>query len=101
MAELSSIEQQDILARKPRSLWRDSLQRLLRNRLALAGGAVVIFVALVAILAAFIAPFGFAEQDLVLNNAVPPLADVAHARRGGKLRPNHAQVPLGRRLAGA
>ncbi len=72
MATTLSTEPQDILARKPRSLWRDSLQRLTRNRLALAGGSVVILVALMAILAAFIAPFGFAEQDLVQNNAVPP-----------------------------
>ena len=72
MAVNSGTDPQDILARKPRSLWRDSLQRLLRNRLALAGGAAVIAVALVAVFAAFIAPFGFAEQDLILNNAVPP-----------------------------
>jgi oligopeptide transport system permease protein len=63
---------ESILARKPRSLWRDSLQRLLRNRLALLGGSIVIAVVLMALFAPLISPFGFAEQDLDLNNAVPP-----------------------------
>ncbi len=61
----------DILAREPRSLWRDSWNRLVRNRLALGGLALVIALISVAIFARFIAPFDFATQDLILNNAIP------------------------------
>lgn len=72
MAVNSGTDPQDILGRKPRSLWRDSVKRLMRNRIALFGGSVVIAVFLIAVFAAFISPFTFAEQDLELNHAVPP-----------------------------
>ncbi len=72
MAANAETGSEAILARKPRSLWRDSIQRLLRNKLALAGGSVVLVVALMAIFAGLLAPFDFAVQDLELNNAVPP-----------------------------
>jgi oligopeptide transport system permease protein len=45
------------IARKQRSLWRDALYRLVRNRAALVGLFVIGFVALVAILAPLIAPY--------------------------------------------
>jgi oligopeptide transport system permease protein len=45
------------LVRKQRSLWRDAVWRLSRNRAALAGLAVILFAALVAILAPWISPY--------------------------------------------
>jgi peptide/nickel transport system permease protein len=47
-------------SREPRragSLWADAFRRLRRNRLALVGGAVVLIVALLAVLAPWIAPY--------------------------------------------
>ncbi len=55
------------------SLWRDAWLRLQRNRLALFGLAVLaVFVAL-ALTAPWIAPYGYAEQNLELG-ASPPSA---------------------------
>ncbi len=66
-----SAEDEEILSRRQRSLWRDSLARLVRNRLALISGAVVIVLVLVAIFADKIAPYDYATQNLEANNAVP------------------------------
>lgn len=60
-----------ILDRKPRSLWRESFRRLFNNKIAVAGGIFIIFLVLVAIFADKIAPYHYAQQDLILNNAVP------------------------------
>ncbi len=46
-----------VLARKQRSLWRDALYRLVRNRAAVVGLAVIAFAALIAIFAPLIAPY--------------------------------------------
>ena len=64
-------EEESLLARRPRSLWRDSLQRLMRNKLAVIGGGYVILLILVAIFADKIAPYDYATQNLKANNAVP------------------------------
>lgn len=47
----------NVLARKQRSLWRDALTRLLRNRAGVAGMAIVAAFALIALLAPVIAPY--------------------------------------------
>ena len=70
VAELSA-ENQIVLARKPRSLFQDSVRRLFQNKIAVAGGVFIIILGLVAIFSSYIAPFHYAEQDLLLNNAVP------------------------------
>ncbi len=44
------------------SLWLDAWRRLSRNRLAVVGGAVVIFYALIAVLAPLIAPYKYWPQ---------------------------------------
>ena len=54
-----------------RSLWREALKRLLRNRAAVAGGVILIIVALVAIFAPLIAPQHFAKGSLIDNYAPP------------------------------
>ncbi len=66
-----SAEDEEILSRRQRSLWRDSLARLMRNRLALISGAVVVLLVFVAIFADKMAPYDYATQDLDANNAVP------------------------------
>jgi oligopeptide transport system permease protein len=63
--ELNSIQQ------KERSLWQKSIDRLLRNRVAVISGIFILLMMLVAIFAKQLTPFTFAEQDLLANNAVP------------------------------
>lgn len=46
-----------VIARKQRSLWRDAMYRLFRNRAAIVGMIVIAFFAVVAILAPVIAPY--------------------------------------------
>jgi len=55
------------------SLWRDAWLRLRRNRLALAGLCVLATFTLLALLTPWIAPYGYAEQNLELG-ATPPSA---------------------------
>ena len=50
-------------ARRPSSLSRDAVRRLLRNRLAVAGGIVVILLCLVAIFADVLAPHSFTKTN--------------------------------------
>ena len=59
------------LVRKERSLWQEAMIRLVRNKVAVVSGIFLIFLVLSAILADFIAPFSYAEQDLINNNAIP------------------------------
>lgn len=54
--------QANVLARKQRSLWRDALDRLLRNRAAIGGLVVIIAAALIAIFAQLIAPYDPLKQ---------------------------------------
>ncbi len=71
------------LARKPRSLWRDALQRLLRNRAAIVGFAIVCVLALTYIFADAIALKPYDAQVPADNNAMPQwLASLFSATRG-------------------
>jgi oligopeptide transport system permease protein len=56
---------------KGESLWADSFRRLRRNRAAMMGLAIILFFVFIAIFAEQIAPFGYAEQQLIKNNAAP------------------------------
>lgn len=60
-------------AERGTSLWRDAWLRLRRNRLALFGLGVLTFFVVVALLTPWIAPYGYAEQNLDLG-ATPPSA---------------------------
>jgi oligopeptide transport system permease protein len=51
-----------VLSRQQRSLWRDAIYRLVRNRAALIGLGVIAFAALVAVFAPLIAPYDPLEQ---------------------------------------
>lgn len=53
--------------RKETNLWVDAWRRLLRNKLAVLGTALVLFFLLVAILADMLAPYGYDEPNF--NNA--------------------------------
>lgn len=55
------------------SLWQDAWRRLRRNRLALFGLGLLACFALVALLTPWLAPYGYAQQNLELG-ATPPSA---------------------------
>jgi oligopeptide transport system permease protein len=53
------------------SLWRDGARRLLRNRLAVAGGCVIVLLCLVAIFADFLAPLPYTKTNFSRLNETP------------------------------
>jgi len=65
------------LVRESRSLWSDARSRLLRNPVAMAGGAVVIVLIIVAIAAPYIAPYDPSDQDLAKFDGRPSMTHLA------------------------
>jgi ABC-type dipeptide/oligopeptide/nickel transport system permease subunit len=53
------------------SLWRDALRRLLRNRLAVAGGVTVLVLACFAIFADVLAPYSYTKTNFSRLNEAP------------------------------
>jgi len=60
---------------RPTSLWQDALRRLLRNRLAIVGAAIVILLVFAAVFGGLLAPFPYHQQNLsqVAANGNRPL----------------------------
>jgi oligopeptide transport system permease protein len=56
---------------KGRSLSRDAFDRLLKNKLAMTGLIILIFMIVVAIITPWIAPYSYDEQDLALGVSPP------------------------------
>jgi oligopeptide transport system permease protein len=56
---------------KPVSLWQNAWRRLLRNKLAVAGGSVIMLLALVAIFADVLAPAYYTEVNFSRNYEFP------------------------------
>src|SRR2546427_3623069 len=54
------------------SLWRDGARRLLRNRLAVGGGSVIVLLCLIAIFAHVLAPLPYTQTNLRPPNEAPP-----------------------------
>ena len=61
-------------ALQTRSLWKDAVGRLLRNRLSVIGLIITILLLIAALFGPYIAPYTYTEQDL-LNVAKMPSAD--------------------------
>jgi len=53
------------------SLWQDAWRRLQRNRLAVIGAVVLAVIGLACVLAPWLSPYGYEQQDLVLGAAPP------------------------------
>ena len=70
VADLADSTGDVTLVRKERSLWEESFIRLMKNRVAVGSAIFILALVVISIFANFIAPFGFAEQDLLANNAV-------------------------------
>ncbi|HEY7517893.1 MAG TPA: ABC transporter permease [Methylomirabilota bacterium] len=56
---------------RPASLWRDAWRRLLRNKLAVAGGITVILLVFLAIFADFLAPYSYTKTNFGRLNEAP------------------------------
>jgi oligopeptide transport system permease protein len=56
------------------SLWHDAWLRLRKNRLAVFGGVVLVFVALACFVGPFLSPYGYEEQNLDLGASAPSAA---------------------------
>ena len=65
-------------AEKGSSLWHDAWLRLRKNKLALFGGSVLLFMMVMALMTPWIAPYSYEAQNLDVG-ASPPSA--AHAWR--------------------
>ena len=62
-----------IVLEKGTSLWEDAWIKLRKNRMALIGLGLLVFLCLVSLLTPWIAPYGYEEQNLLLG-ATPPSA---------------------------
>lgn len=56
------------------SLWRDAWRRLLKNKLAVVGGSIILILVLIAIFAPLIAPYPYDQADFE-NTFAPPGGD--------------------------
>ncbi len=75
--QTQALEAPGALTRKPASLWGDAWKRLRRNKLALVGGFVVLFLIFIAIFGPYLTPYDYRVQDftsLAKNNyqVIPP-----------------------------
>ena len=61
-------------AEKGSSLWHDAWLRLRKNKLALLGGSVLLFMVVVALLTPWIAPYSYEAQNLDLGASAPSSA---------------------------
>lgn len=59
---------------KQRSLWKDAVRRLLRNRLSIIGLTITFFLFFAAIFGPAIAPYSYTEQDLMSVAKMPSAA---------------------------
>lgn len=61
-----------------RSLWRDALRRFLRNRLAIVGSLILLFLISLAIFADLLAPYNFDKVFLTIRHPVLPFTNPDH-----------------------
>ena len=70
MAVVDLAQETGTITRKERSLGAEAFRRLLKNKVATLSGVFIIALIFIAIFAHIIAPYDFADQDLLANNAV-------------------------------
>lgn len=82
MAVQSSTIDANVDERPPASLWRDAFERLLKNRLAIVGGVIVVLLVFLALFGPFITPYAYDKTD---TNLVREFRGPANPGQGGHL----------------
>ena len=82
MAVQSTTVDAKLAERPPASLYRDALERLLKNRLAIIGGVIVILLVLLAVVGPFITPYPY---DQLSTNQVREFRGPLNPGQGGHL----------------
>jgi len=68
----NKVKDEIIIAKRPEvNLWKDAFRRLLKNKMAVLGGIIIIVLFILAIFAPHIAPYHYAEGSLINNYAKP------------------------------
>src|SRR6266508_2596424 len=67
----SPVAAADVVGMRSSSLWRDAVRRLLRNRLAMAGGIVIALLCVIAIFADVLAPRAYTKTNFGRLNEGP------------------------------
>lgn len=71
MADDTILSGGKLATEKPESLAKDAFSRLIKNKAAVLGGIVIILLILMAVFANFIAPYHFADANLIMQNSAP------------------------------
>jgi len=72
LKEKEKLENKTAIPKKPEvNLWKDAFRRLLKNKMAVLGGIIIIVLLILAIFAPYIAPYHYAEGSLKDNYAKP------------------------------
>lgn len=72
LKEKEKFEDKTSIPKRPEvSLWKDAFRRLLKNKMAVLGGIIVIVLLILAIFAPYIAPYHYTEGSLMNNYAKP------------------------------
>ena len=72
LKEKEKFEDETVISERPEvNLWKDAFRRLLKNKMAVLGGIIVIVLLILAIFAPYIAPYHFTKGNLVDNYAKP------------------------------
>jgi len=72
LKEKEKLENETAFLKRPEvNLWKDAFRRLLKNRMAVLGGIIVIVLLILAIFAPYIAPYHYADGSLINNYAKP------------------------------
>lgn len=72
LKEKEKFEKETAIPERPEvSLWKDAFRRLLKNKMAVLGGIIVIILLILAIFAPYIAPYHYADGSLINNYAKP------------------------------
>lgn len=74
MASINNINSVDAEFEQGRSLTQDALSRLRKNKMAMAGFFILLFMVVIAILTPWIAPYSYEEQNLDLGASAPSMA---------------------------
>ncbi|GAG71755.1 unnamed protein product, partial [marine sediment metagenome] len=72
LKEKEKFEDETVISERPEvNLWKDAFRRLLKNKMAVLGGIIIIVLLILAIFAPYIAPYHYAEGSLINNYAKP------------------------------